>query len=465
MGCEAGEAEAQHQRPGTDEATQEWLDETIDYIDYWRADVVEKDEPIVRDEIIPEDENIFTRVVRRMRELAGGEGETPEGEEEEPEMRTVRRRVITNAVVADGEWVKKPVAIPGYNRLPFIRYPGIKTGLEKEDGALSVLFPITGGKPASGSKGIAAAQAELLNMRQEIIERFANAAIVTDSANIDRLDFTLGAVNQIEQGKTWSFIVPPGPNPAVAEQMGMLEKLTEDATVSAAMRGQYVGELSGLALTAVNNPVLMRVAHRQQIRERAYQAMNELILGLTEEYAPTEGWYVWGPDKKGAAAEAQLRPAEINGYHRNRVKLTASLPKDEAGEIMSRSNLVDKGQLSIRSFLDYLQQTTQMASQSPEDEMKQILIGKLLLGGKLTEKLQELVASDWDPMLAQLLAEQQAPQGQPGSPPGPPGPMAGMPPGVVAPQAMAAGMPLQAQMGMQGMPPPGPGGVPRGPGG
>jgi len=388
--------------------------------------------------------------------------------------------MVTNCVVVENQFVKKPVRMPGYHRLPFVRYPGIATPLADENGALSVLFAVTGGDRTNGAQGLAASLNELLAMKQRIIQMYANGALITDDEQL-RLDLTPGAVNYVRKGAQWSFIVPPGPHPAVDQQIMLIERLTEDATVSATMMGrQPAGDVSGIALSGMTTPVLLRIAHRQQIRERAYEALNQLILQLTEEYAPPAGWYVWGVDKMGTAMELRLRPVDIGGYYRNRVELSASLPKDEAGEIMGLANLVSQGLISRETFLDQLQRIKRLSSQSPQDEMMRVLRDKLLFEGATAEKLAQVVLSEYSHELAAALGQGPsaaevpagpppggpqpgAPMGAPpGGPPGPPGmgPMMGMPPGVVppqaVPQAIGAGGPenLAAMLAMMGNAPP-----------
>jgi hypothetical protein len=523
---------------------EEWLDEEVKFIDYWRVDVEEVEEEISAE--IQEEEQEPAGALARMiwwakralragmpasaavQQQAGaegaeggpfececiecgyrmestehcanvtcpecggqmrraerpgpgqgqGQGQGETEEEEQTETRKVRRRMVTNCVVVEEQFVKEPVRMPGYGELPFVRYAGIATPLRDEDGILSVLFPITGGVRKNGAIGLAAAENELLAMKQRIIEMYANAAVITDDETLN-LDLTPGAVNYVRRGAMWQFMTPPGPHPSVDQQIMLMEKLTEDATVSGSMMGRYVGAMSGLALSAMNNPVLMRIAHRQQIRERAYERLNGLILELTQEYAPAEGWYVAGLDKRGAAMELRLKPDEIGGYYRNRVELSASLPKDEAGELMSMAQLVGQKLISRETFLDQMQRMKHLSSQSPQDEMKKILRDLLLFEGPTAQRLAQVVLSDYSEELAQALQGGPGPgpggpgpgmagPGQGGSPGGggPPGagPMMGMPPGVVPPQAVppmvGAGGPqdLAAMMAMLGQGPPGPAG-------
>ncbi len=451
-------------RPTNAEELELWLDGDVDYIDYWREELVE-----VEEEIAPEPEEELGPLAKAMdwarRQMEDVFGTERPAEPEGPATRNVKRRQIINCVLADEEFVKKPVVMPGYNRIPFIRYPGISTLLPDQDGALSVLFPITAGSHKPGTVGVAAAMSELATFKQRIIELYAAGAFVTDDNSLTSVDTKPGALNYIARDTKLNWLAPPGPHPTIDQQMALLDQQLEDATVSRAMMGQVGREMSALAISAMNNPVMMRVASRQLLRERAYQDLNELILSLTEQYAPPDGWHVSGPNQDGMDTEVQLRPDEIGGYYRNRVQLTASLPKDEAGEIMVLSQLVDKRQLSRETFLDALQKIKRMPTQSPMDEMKRILRDTMLFEGPTAQALAQLVLSDYDAELAAALQPQPAPQPQtPGGPAGPAGqgPMEGLPTSVLPPGAVPPQVGLESMMGMEGTPMPGPPEIPGG---
>jgi hypothetical protein len=152
------------------------------------------------------------------------------------------------------------------------------------------------------------------------------------------------------------------------------------------------------------------------------------------------------------------------------VELSASLPKDESGEVMMLANLVESGRISMETFLDRLQRIKKLASQSPQDEMKRILRDKMIFEGPLAERLAQLVMEDYSPEMARALgatgqADQAGEQQGPGG-----GPMGGVGPETVPPQAVpeavGAGRPgggpggqmeaLARMMAMQGGQPPQP---------
>jgi len=436
-----------------------WLDEEIDFCDYWRVDTVieTRSEPVVESE---EESGPVTHLVK----TAAEQEEAPEAEEPEVEnvpaeivTKRVRKRVVTNAIVAGDDFIKKPTVMPGYSRIPFVRFAGIETPLKGADGALSILFPITAGSQVGNSdvKGVVAALSELLGHRQRIVEMFANGATVVIGADADvTLDFSPSAQNFLPKDAKVEFLVPPGPHPAVDGQLQILDREIEDATISASMMGRHTGDVSGLALSAMASPVLMRIAHRQQIRERAYQDLNELILALTEFYSGPDGWEVWGTDRIGGMIDMVIRPEDINGYYRNRVKLSASLPKDANGDIMIMANLVTQNLISHETFLDHLQQVKDLVRQSPMDEIKAVLRDKMLFGSEVSEILAKLIVTEYSQELADALGitlEPEQPQ-QPGMPQmqGPPQ----MPPGMMPPPGMPGTTPGGPPLGTANVPAP-----------
>lgn len=178
----------------------------------------------------------------------------------------------------------------------------------------------------------------------------------------------------------------------------------------------------------------------------------------------------------GGEFETRLRPSEIGGYRRNRVRLSASLPKDTAGEVMTLSTLVDKKLISRRTAIDQIQQIKRLPGQSPEDEMKMMLIESILFDDDETRrKLAEAMLREYDEALADEVVQQAekarsaraematAMEGLGGG--AGQGPMMGMPPGVVPPQSMPPAVGRQNLGGMmrmqgEGPPrPPGPGGM------
>lgn len=452
-------------RPAEPEELAEWLDQEVDFIDYWMTTTVER-------EAKEEEEEILGPLGKAVKALRGifkrPEEKAEEGEREgESERNVEQERAVINCVVADGQFVKEPMIVPGYEILPFVWWAGVRTPLKDEDSCLSVLWAIAGGVRGGGSQGMIATENELFSLKMREVERRARMAAVTNDESLLDLDSSPGAVNYAKEADykiTW--VVPPGEGPQTDILMRQVGQRTEDATIPGSMMGQYQGAASGIALSMVTNPVLMRIAARQRDREEALQDVNGIILALTEEYAPDEGWTVWGLDKEGKEMEERLPPGMIAGYRRNRVHLSARLPRDAAGEGLMLSKLVQDKLLSRRSAIERLQMVLSLSGQSPDDELKRILIESILFDDEGTrEAMAERALADYDQALAmaaqQAKAMEQGAMGPPGGPPGAgQGPMQGIPPEVVPPQAVppAIGAVSPERMNRMSGPPAIPGG-------
>lgn len=426
-----------------------WLDSEVDYIDYWAADAVEAAEEEEEEEEVL---GVLGKARKAVMEfLAPEREETPEEAREGDSGRNKRlKRVVVNGVLVDGEWLKEPVIMPGYERVPFYRWGGITTPLSGTNEALSVLYPIAGGQRTGGAQGLIATENELIGMQLRIVEQHAAAAAITNDEGLANLDATPGAVNVASRPDfRLDWVVPPRVGPDIGAFLAQLTQAAEQATLPSALMGQYQAAVSGVALSMLTSPVLMRIAARQREREEVLQELNKGMLALTEEYAPLRGWTVWGVDNEGVEHEVRMAPKEIAGYRRNRVHLSARLPKDAPSEIMALGTLIDRKMLSRRTGIERVQQILDLAGQSPSDEMRQILIEELLLGQDATRQAMSLrVLQEYDAEMAALAAQAQQPQ-QP--PPGQ-GPMPGMPPGM-PPGMQPAGPGVPGQGPMMGMPP------------
>lgn len=432
-------------RPDDPKEVEDWLDGEVEYTDYWRQVLVEEDK---EDEDEIAEPGPVEQALTALQKLFGVRGEEEE-EEEEPEKVWVRK--VVNCVLADDEFVKDPVFVPGYERIPFFYWDGVHTPMPAEDESLSVLFPVSGGKRPSGTQGLLATENQLLSLKVRLLEIYANAAAVTNDPALSDLDMTPGAVTVASMPDyKIDWVMPPGAHPDADKVMMQVERLAQDSTIPASLQGRYEGEISGVALSLMTNPVLMRIAARQRDREEVLQQMNKLILGLVEEWAPAEGWVVFGKDRRDMEFECRLRPADIHGYRRNSVKLSASLPKDAQGELMLHANLVKAKMESRRTAIDRIQEVTGRAGHSPQDEIQQILIESILIDEEESRKAMALKALDeYDPTLAaDVLGMQQGAQGMPGQQPGPPpqgppmmgpGPMGGIPPQTVPPEMLGMG--------------------------
>jgi len=84
--------------------------------------------------------------------------------------------------------------------------------------------------------------------------------------------------------------------------------------------------------------------------------------------------YAWGKDVKGEALETEIDPELIGGHYRNSVRLSASLPTDDANIVNMLATLKQLKVLSAQTIRDVAQQVLhELVPQSLPDEEKRVL--------------------------------------------------------------------------------------------
>jgi hypothetical protein len=468
-----------------------WLDYKVDYIEYWTETTVwekkekGKPEPKLLTDLIGEAmQGVMAGQagVDVEATLAGVEGE-PAEEEEEEETRIRVRRVIHTVIVEDGAGtggpafvVKRAVAMPGYSRIPFVKFSGISTPLAGAGSDLSVLYPLAGGDGTDKAMGVLAAMNLLASIDLDSAIKAPNAPIISDD-DAAELDMQPGAKNYVKPGsKVWR-LTPDASNPAVQRSAELFTGRASQSGIPEIWSGEF-HSLSGQALSGLATVFQMAIGFKQNDRQEALQDLFGLVLALTAKYSARDGgWRTYGTNATGQFVETLVKPADIGTNFRVTVKLSASMPKDTVGIASLLSMLESKGQLSLETMLDHLQKLPEfgLAAESPEDEIVRIYRNQLLKDEQFKGFITKALGSDVVQMMRNAgvvspEAEQEAQQLLFPPPPMPMpaqgGPQQGMPPEMMA--AMQAGQmpagPMPAgmagmQMGASPIPPmPGAGG-------
>jgi len=212
------------------------------------------------------------------------------------------------------------------------------------------------------------------------------------------------------------YLVNPGPTPQLDMQIQLLLGMMERCTLPAVLQGQYVGAISGIAMSLLRNPTLMKIAFKQEALENVLVSLNSKILRLYEGFL-RKPWYIWGSDSRGAPMDTVIDPTMIKGYYRNDVKLSASLPTDDANTVNMIATLVQLRLLSRQTGLDVLQQMLhELLPQSVTDETKRILAEAILDNPVIMQGLAMKAAQEGGlPIPLEM-------PGQPQRPTGPQGP-------------------------------------------
>jgi len=180
--------------------------------------------------------------------------------------------------------------------------------------------------------------------------------------------------------------------PQLDTQLNMLEDYIERGSVPRVLQGQYVGSMSGIAMSLLRNPTLMKVAFKQETLERTMVSLNEKILRLLEKFL-RKPRYLWGQDARGEGVDVMIDPEQIGGYYRNDAKLSASLPTDDANTVNMIAALVQLGVLSRQTARDVMQQTLhELVPQSLPDEQEMVLAEMVLQDETIIQQLAMQVA-------------------------------------------------------------------------
>ena len=276
----------------------------------------------------------------------------------------------------------------------------------------------------------------LASQKATTLARYADSPlIIKSSAGADAtVDRQAGSIIGLFQDEDARYLEHSGSSPEVDVMLSLVKDYLEMGTLPSHLMGQYIGQVSGIALSLLRNPTLMKIAFFQESLESALEQVNEHILRLVEKFV-TSPVYLWGKDLNGQPIEAALDGGTIKGYYRNSVKLSASLPADEPGIVAMLANMVQMDILSRQTARDVAQQMLSgLVGQSISDETMNILAEKIMDDPALLQNMAMMAAQEAGiPIVPQLPTPQ-----QPGG-----NEMANMPPGVLASQSNPT-MPTQA---------------------
>jgi hypothetical protein len=475
--------------PSGMDATEEiaWLDEEVEYIEYWR-EMTEWIEPEPVIEMPTQDSVIEATIDNVMAAMAGSAGSTgsPTGDaanergaqeildgidsgeaveldiKDEPEKIRVRR-VLHMVVVRDGNTgkpeeggivVKDAVIVPGYSQIPYIKWSGIATPLGGGDSDLSILYALGNGDGGSDSYGILQAWNLLASLDMGEALNAANPPLETDDEKAT-INAHAGEITTVQKDRHVRPLREPGQSLAFSRMSEQMSRMVDRIGLPEIWSGM-VQNLSGQAISGLATAFTMLIGFKQLDRERALENLLMLALALTREYAPDDGWMMYGENAYGRSVEETLKPTDIAPHPRVRVKLSASMPKDDMAFISMLVQLVNTDLLSYETALDHIQKTIGLSADTPEEEIERILRAKLLLKSDVSQQLAKVLAlrsakrmarnaGEDEAMIEQLLGIQPQGQGQPQGlpqqmppqgmqqPQGAPPPTMGLPPNVLPP--------------------------------
>jgi hypothetical protein len=401
---------------------------------------------------------------------------------------------VWNAVVVDGVFAKPPRRTrtnekdsKGYPDIPIVEGYGDASPLEAEEyKSLSILHPI---------KDLWPYQCRLASqVGTGLLFYFWPAILVSNEMGqqVPDLDIRPGMTTPVPMGTKVEIVRGDVNVPLAQTMLTQIEGQIQQSTFPGVMYGQAPGQMSaGYGVSILADQARGRIAQFRTNLESTLEHVNELVLGLVEEYADKKkGVKVWGRGgADGKLYHEVLTPADIQGQWHNLVSLTPQITTDDAQKQTLGLRMVEKGIISKRTFRDRI-----MSMNFPADEQERIELERAIESPQMAPKVllravQSYFPDSWEEVIKgtpfeQVAMQEEMPPGMPGMPPGmPPGMQPGMggpPPGMMPPGAQPPGMAgpppgmmppgpppgMSPDAGM--MPPPGmmpPGGPPQGPAG
>jgi len=235
----------------------------------------------------------------------------------------------------------------------------------------------------------------LFSKKATMLERWQDPPLVTkteEGRDFEPVRSEAGMHLRLLPEEDAAYLINPTPMPQLDTQIARIEEYIEKGSLPRVLQGQYVGSISGIAMSLLRNPTLMKVAFKQETLEAALVAMNEKILRLLEKFGRGER-YMWGRNAKGENVDTMIDPQKIGGYYRNEVKLSASLPTDDASTVNMLATMIQLGVVSRQTARDVAQQTLhELVPQSLPDEQKRVLAEMILTNEQMVQQLAMQVA-------------------------------------------------------------------------
>lgn len=235
----------------------------------------------------------------------------------------------------------------------------------------------------------------LVSKKETMLHRWQDPPLITkteDGRDFEPVRGRAGLQLKLLMDEDAHYLVNPTPMPQLDTHIALLQDFIERGSLPRVLQGQYVGSVSGIAMSLLRNPTLMKVAFKQDTLERTLGALNEKILRLLEKFL-SKPRYLWGQNTQGDGVDVMVDPKRIGGYYRNEVKLSASLPTDDANTVNMIATLVQLQILSKQTARDVMQQTLhELVPQSLPDEQEIILAELMLQNPETIAQLAQAVA-------------------------------------------------------------------------
>jgi hypothetical protein len=345
---------------------------------------------------------------------------------------------VWNAVVVEEQFAKEPVQTD-YPEIPIVCGMGDTAPIESDLGqGLSILHPLKDLYPymcrlaSQIGTGLLAYFWPLITVESEL------------GQEVGDLDLRPGATQPLPAGTKINMLRADVNVPLANNMLSILDTHVQMATFPGVMYGESGNMQAGYGVNVLADQARGRIAQFRNNVESALEHVNEIVLGLVDALADSDGVQIWGKDdKSGAIYKEVLTPADINGAYNNMVTLVPGVTLDDLQKETLGLRMVEQGIASMRTYREKF-----IREEFPDDEALRVAYEALITGelGPKTqaEALIKYRPKDWRAMVSGTPLEQiamglEGETGRQAPPGGPPGMGPGMPPG--GPPGMGPGMP------------------------
>jgi hypothetical protein len=386
---------------------------------------------------------------------------------------------VWNAVLIGDEFAVKPKEMDGYTDVPFVEALGDSSPLAQEEWrGISILEPLKELWPYKCRM--------LSNIGTGLLWYTWPFTTVENEMGYSTGDWQArpGVTEHVPFGTKITVHTPQFNLSALQAMLDKVDSSIQESTFPKVLYGDSGSMQAGYGINILSDAAKGRVKDILESLEMAIQHVNERMLSLVDNLAPSKGVQIYAEDTNTRQTyTATLTKKDVRGFYRNAVTLKPSMVADEMQALAIGQQLVDRKLISAESFRDLWvpgDKVTPDESDRIWSEQAQLQpeIAKQMFIMKLAEvypdSWQDVIrGTPWEQIARQteIWKEEEPPRmlgmssmnspGQltgmmPGMPPGMPPPLGGpsmAPPG--QPPPGIAGNP-----GMPGMPPPNPGMMP-----
>jgi len=310
---------------------------------------------------------------------------------------------IGKTTIDEVRWLKPPTP-HGYgflpwqifmpNRLPF-NMPGERMGV-------SILYVM---------EELIGFMDRMVSAKATMLSRWQDPPLVTETElgpDFEPVRMERGMHLRLRPGEKANYLVHPGPMPQIDTMIAQASEYIETSGLPRVLQGLYVGAVSGIAMSLLRNPTLMKIAFRQKEIETALEELNRKILMLLEKKL-RKPLYLWGRGVSGQGFDIQITAEQIKGYYRNKAELSASLPTDDANTVNMLGTLVQLNIISRRTARDVAQRSLHdLVSPSLIDEEELIIAEGIMNDPGM---MQALAAAAAQGIQLHYLPKQENPRG------------------------------------------------------